>query len=128
VENIRAAFNWRWAVLSVELVVAAACFIAGWRLIGEHRPAPVQLHRGTPAVVTGTDGPLPVPAASPSDGAKAGPRAGQLGLSPGTDLLNRLSRDDFSLYRAQWQVIQVLVDGTRRYVEQRVLPTLMAAG
>ena len=106
--------------------MAAGCLIAGWRLVQDHPVPPIDVHRAAPAAVQDTGGPAPLPLASPVPGS-AGQHAGALGLTPGADLLARLSRDDSSLYRTQWQVIQLLVDGTRRFLEQRVLPALMAA-
>ncbi len=121
-QNHRVAVNWRWGVIAVEVVVAAACFFAGWRLVSNHPAGPIQVHRGTPAI-TAPDPFSAVPTAAPSNPAPG--RDGRLGAAPTTDLLTRLNRDDLTAYRTQWQVIQLLVDGTRQYIEARVLPALL---
>ena len=123
--NVRGVLNWRWAVIALEVVVAAACFFAGWRLINNRSAGPIPIHRGSPAA-TGTADPFTgIPSAPGATPAPAS-GGGALGMAPGSDLLSRLNRDDFAMYRAQWQVIQVLVDGTRQYIEKRVVPALLA--
>jgi hypothetical protein len=124
VEKIGAFLNWRWAVLGLEVAVAAGCFFSGWRLVSDHHIPPLQVHHSAPAAAQDVGGPISIPMASPGAGS---PRAGVLGLSPTTDLLSRLSRDDVGFYKTEWGVIQVLVDGTRQFIEQRVVPSLMAA-
>ncbi len=120
-QNHRVAVNWRWAVISVEVLVAAACFFAGWRLVAKHPADPIQVHRGAPAI-TATDPFSAIPTA-PTAAPAAG--AGGVGVAPGSDLLTRLNQDDLTAYRTQWQVIQLLVDGSRQYIEKRVLPALL---
>ena len=122
--NLRGVLNWRWAVIAVEVLVAAACFFAGWRLVSNHAAGPIQVHRAAPATGAAPDPFLGIPMAPGRAPTPGGP--GLLGLAPGPDLISRLNRDDFAMYRTQWQVIQVLVDGTRQYIEKRVLPALFA--
>jgi hypothetical protein len=43
-----------------------------------------------------------------------------------SDAVARLNHDDFELYRRQWQVLQMLMDGVRTYLEQRVVPQLLS--
>ena len=99
--NVRGVLNWRWAVIALEVVVAVACFFAGWRLINNRTADPMAADSfiGIPLV----PGSSPAPA----------PGGGALGTAPGSDLLSRLSRDDFVMYRVQWQAIRVLVDATQ---------------
>ncbi|MDP9325955.1 MAG: hypothetical protein M3O87_05400 [Candidatus Dormibacteraeota bacterium] len=111
----------RAAVIAVEVLVAAGCFLAGWRLVSNHPPGPIQVQRGAPSV-TAPDPFIPIPRA-PAPGPATG--GGRMGVTPGSDLLTRLNKDDLALYRTQWQVIQLLVDGTRQYIQKRVLLALL---
>ena len=123
--NVRGVLNWRWAVIALEVVVAVACFFAGWRLINNRTAGPIPIHRGSPAAIGSADSFIGIPLVPGSSLAPA-PGGGALGTAPGSDLLSRLSRDDFAMYRVQWQAIQVLVDATRQYIEKRVVPALLA--
>jgi hypothetical protein len=120
VQNVRAALGWRGVVIAVEVLVAVGCFFAGWRLVSNHPLGPIQVQRGAPSTTT-SDPFLPIPRA-PGPAPVSG---GGTGAAPGSDLLTRLNKDDLTLYRTQWQVIQLLVDGTKQYIEKRVLPALL---
>lgn len=116
----KGGLSWHWAVIALEVLVAAACFYAGWRLVTRPPAGPIEVHRQAP-VESGVDPFSAVPVAPTSS-----PRpAVGLGVNPGGDLLSRLNHDDLAMYRSQWQVIQLLVDGTRQYIEKRVIPALL---
>jgi hypothetical protein len=116
--------SWRWAVLGLEVVLAAGCGYFGWSALHGHQAnAPViAVHRAEPpAPDAALPGLIPVPpAAAPGDGGR--------GAAPGSSLpaglLERLSRDDLRLYKAQWRAINILLDGIREYIERRVVPSL----
>lgn len=124
-DKVRAGVNWRVALVAVEVLVAVGCAFAGWRLVaGPHPNTGVEVHRGAAGPAEEAPGYLGLPLAP---GAPAKPAQGLPGVTPLTDLLNRLNQEDLRLYSSQWQVIQILVDGTRRYLELKVLPAVKAA-
>jgi hypothetical protein len=129
VDKARARLDWRWAVVAVEVVVAAACLFAGWRLVHHNSGGPAQVERAGPPAAEATDQFRGIPIAPSSPAARPGHGSGPgaVGLAPGADLLNRLNRDDLAMYRNQWRVIQVLADGARQYIERRVVPALSPA-
>jgi hypothetical protein len=116
--------GWRWAVLGLEVVLAAGCSYFGWTALhGRQASAPViAVHRAEPPSPDAAQpGLIPVPpAAAPGDGGR--------GAAPGPSLtaglLERLSRDDLRLYKEQWRAINILLDGVREYIERRVVPSL----
>jgi hypothetical protein len=124
VDRVRGMAGWRSAVLAVEVLVAVACVFAGWRLVARPNPGSgVEVYRGASAPAEEPPGFLGLPQAP-----GAAPRAQvEPGVAPLTDLIKRVNADDLRLYRTQWQVIQLLADGTRRYIELKVLPVLSAA-
>jgi hypothetical protein len=125
VDKVKGALSWRRALIAVELLIAAGCFYAGWQLVSNHRAGgAVQVHRAEVPPASEGDGFLGIPGAPsrvlPRHGVVGGPKM----LS--SDLLARLNRDDFDLYRSQWRIIQLLVEGVRQYLVQRVVPALLA--
>ena len=118
--------RWRYLVVAVEAVTAAGCCYFGWRALSPSSPAQSQVQvRRAPAVapdpISVLTWPWHQPAAAP--GRPGLPRT--LRPTLGGDALARLDHDDFDLYRRQWQVLQALTDGVRKYVEQRVVPRLL---
>jgi hypothetical protein len=126
----RLAHRWRYAVVAVELGLAAGCVYFGWNVMAPAATPPPLLHHGssTPADVFGA-GAL---------GAVAPPTAGAGGPPLGTrpkrtleaphlsaDWLSRLNADDYDQYRGQWRTLQLLMSGLRQYMEQRVVPRLL---
>ncbi|MHB8510464.1 MAG: hypothetical protein ACYDGR_17785 [Candidatus Dormibacteria bacterium] len=119
-------FRWRRLLLVGELGVAVAMLVAGWHAI--HQPAQL-----LPSLVVTN----PAPDVSPpvpglllgvgSSGAASRQAAGLHGLlrlAPG--LVARVNADDMALYRSQRQVLDVVIEGVRRYLEQHVIPQLLA--
>ena len=120
------AHRWRYVVVAVEALVVGGCVYFGLKVVGS-TPAqpPVRVFRAPappPQAGVGVGLP-PVKTATPRKSLPPShPRVA--GLTP--DLLSRLNRDDFELYRRQWQVLQMLMDGVRTYLEQRVAPQLLS--
>jgi hypothetical protein len=131
----RLAHRWRYAVVAVELALAAGCVYAGWNVMAPAATPRPLLHHGpsTPADVFGAGALGAIP---PTAGAGAPPTAAAppLGTSPkrtleaphlSADWLSRLNADDYDQYRGQWQTLQLLMSGLRQYLEQRVVPRLL---
>jgi hypothetical protein len=119
--------RWRYLVLALEAAVAAGCVYFGSRVFGSGPAArsQVQVQRApadAPDPISVLTLPWQRPAKPP---AKAAPPR-TLRPSLGTGAMERLDHDDFELYRRQWQVLQALTDGVRKYIEQRVVPRLLA--
>src|SRR5690242_8171055 len=115
--------RFRYALLALEAVVAAGCLYSGWRFLSTRTTGPdLVVHR---AQAPAPPGPIEaaiqglLPTVQPTS---APPRPGAPVLGP--DLVNQINRDDLELYRREWQVIQMVVEGVRRYVEVRVVPGL----
>lgn len=126
-------WRWRYLFVGLELLVAAACFFTGWSWFSNHQEAQsLKISRGpsaaSPAAPAAREAVLGLPLASPAPGG-VGHRVSQAHRSagdlPSASLLDRINRDDFDLYRRQWQVVQLFIDGVRRYLEQRVVPELL---
>jgi hypothetical protein len=119
--------RWRYLVIAIEALTAAGCCYFGWKALASGSPArsQVQVQRA-PAVDPDPIGLLTMPWHQPAatPGGRTLPRT--LRPSLGGDALARLDHDDFELYRRQWQVLQALTDGVRRYLEQRVVPRLLS--
>jgi hypothetical protein len=126
VESLRrGVFRWRHAVLAGEALVALTFAVLGWRLLHqpgraavvELGPPPVAAATASPGLVLPLLDPLIPPAAT---------HAPRPELS--NELLARLNADAVSLYQEQWRAVQILTDGIRRYLERRVLPSLLDPG
>lgn len=118
--------KWRYAVIALEAIIATGCCYFGWRALGPavSPRSPVQVQRA-PAIAVDPIGVLTLPWHQPAGTpARSSPRSAKPRL--GTDALARLDHDDLELYRRQWQVLQALTDGVRRYLEQRVVPRLLS--
>ena len=119
------AQRWRYLVVGVEVLVAGGCLLFGWKVVGSRPgPPPVQVFRAPgrpPEAGIGVGLPSGQPATPQKASAPHAPRVP--GLT--SDALSRLNRDTFELYRRQWQVLQMLMDGVRIYLEQRVVPRLL---
>jgi hypothetical protein len=118
--------RWRYLVVAVEVMVAGGCLFFGMKVLSppSSRP-PIQVLRGpagTPEAGIGVGLPLGSPATARMPSPPATPRV----LSLTSDTLSRLNHDDFELYRRQWQVLQMLMNGVRTYLEQRVVPQLLS--
>jgi hypothetical protein len=121
------AHRWRYLVIAVESVTAAGCFYFGWRALTPAAQAHSQVQvqhapAAAPDPLVGLPLPWHQPAAAP--GRPGLPRT--LRPTLGGDALARLDHDDFELYRRQWQVLQALTDGVRKYLERRVVPRLLS--
>jgi hypothetical protein len=120
------AQRWRYLVLAAEVLMAGGCLFFGLKLLGAPAAqAPVQVLRAParpPAAGAAVGLPLWQPASPPT------PSKPYVARVPGltSDVLSRLNHDDFELYRRQWQVLQMLMNGVRTYLEQRVAPQLLS--
>jgi hypothetical protein len=120
------AERWRYLVVGVEVLVAVACLFFGLKMLAP--PAfqpPVQVLRAPTRPPQPGVG-LGLPPGQPATARK--PVLPHTSLVPGltSDALSRVNRDDFELYRRQWQVLQMLMDGVRTYLEHRVAPQLLS--
>jgi hypothetical protein len=119
------AQRWRYLVVAVEVMVAGGCLFFGWKVVSPPSPRPpIQVLRG-PAGRTEAGIGVGLPLGSPATARKPSPPATPRVLSMTSDTLSRLNHDDFELYRRQWQVLQMLMNGVRTYLEQRVVPQLL---
>jgi hypothetical protein len=120
------AQRWRYLVVAVEVLVAGGCLFFGLKAVSPQPPKPpIQVLRGpagTPEAGIGIGLPLGPPATVRRPSPPATPRV--FGLT--ADALSRLNHDNFELYRRQWQVLQMLMNGVRTYLEQRVAPHLLS--
>lgn len=125
--------RWRYLVIAIEVVIAAGCCYFGFRLVahsstGGPTGAQVQVRRA-PATPPDLGSTLAMPwqqTASPKSGAKPAARGSLAAPAIPADRFARLNHDDYQLYRRQWQVLQMLMDGVRTYLEQRVVPRLLS--
>ena len=107
-------------VVVIELGVACACAYLGVQALGHGSASALQRLGPAPAASTAPAlSPGLVPLGQPSPTPRPAPGAS---LAPG--LIDRLSQDDYQLYQKQWQVIGLLMQGIRRYVEQRLVPSI----
>ena len=125
--------QWRYLVIAIEVAVAAGCCFFGFRVLahgtaGGSTGAQVQVRRA-PATPPDLGSTLAMPwQQSTSVSAAPKPAVGSALGAPAipADRFARINHDDFELYRRQWQVLQMLMDGVRTYLEQRVVPRLMS--
>ena len=121
------AHRWRYLVVAVEVLIAVGCVYFGFQAVSPPTGrAPVQIRRapGRPQETGAALGlPLRQPAGTVPRPSATRPRQASDLTSDG---MSRLNRDDFELYRRQWQVLQMLMDGVRTYLEQRVVPRLLS--
>jgi len=124
------AHQWRYGVVAVEALLAAGCLYAGWQAVApEAVAAPIRVHHPASAPAglfgAGTSGALVLPAGTGSPHPGAPPKRTFQAPNLTADWLSQLNSDDYSLYRGQWQTLQLLMSGVRQYLEQRVVPRLL---
>ncbi len=114
----------RVAAVGLQVAVAAACVLIGWKVMHGAPAAPSQRVQGSSSALNSA----PVPALLPGQGTALKPahpaRVGSPGLA---DLVARVNRDDTLQYRGQWRAVRLLADATRDYLERHVVPLLLAA-
>jgi hypothetical protein len=129
-----AAQRWRYAVVAVEVSLAAGCLYFGSRVVAPNAAvAQVRIHH-TPSGGAGAFGGDAFGAYGPVGLATARPGWLRPGTTPKrtrqapkptADWMSRINADDYDLYRGQWQTLQLLMSGVRQYLEQRVVPRLL---
>ena len=111
-------------VLLLEVGLLAGCGYFAWRFVSAPARAEAVVVQQPPSHPASSPVTPTLPLAPTAAGSPAGAGAPSLpGL--GVGLVDRLNRDDQRLYQEQWKVINLLLGGIRRYVEQRLKPLVM---